>query len=145
MLNINAFFEFKQRTRHVHSFQLAQLIYHAQHLNDYYTLPQQVTSEVPRRISLPPADDPVGRARHLLSLFLSSPSLSLGRWILIFRVFVCMLSLANLLEMVIHNTFSDFKCKDNLTRAETRLVCSCVCATLYVWSSHAPTILTLDI
>ena len=106
MLNINAFFEFKQRTRHIHSFQLAQLIYHAQHLHDYYTLPAQVTSDVPRRISLPQADDPVGPAqRH--------PRRSLRRWILIFRVFVCMPSLANLLEMVIHNTFSDFKCNDN--------------------------------
>ena len=39
MLNINAFFEFKQRTRQTYSFQLAQLIDHAQHLKDY-TLPQ---------------------------------------------------------------------------------------------------------
>lgn len=60
MLNINAFFEFKQRTRHMHSFQLAQLIYHAQHLTDYYTLPQIIgSSESSRRVSVPPSDDPV--------------------------------------------------------------------------------------
>ncbi|CAF1398301.1 unnamed protein product, partial [Adineta ricciae] len=59
MLNINAFFEFKQRTRHVHSFQLAQLIYHAQHLNDYYTLPQTIAPEPTRRISIPSIDDPL--------------------------------------------------------------------------------------
>ena len=59
MLNINAFFEFKQRTRHAHSFQLAQLIYHSQHLNEYYTLPQPISTEVTRRPSLPPADDAV--------------------------------------------------------------------------------------
>jgi len=59
MLNINAFFEFKQRTRHIHSFQLAQLIYHAQHLTDYYTLPQAINTETNRRISLPPTDDAV--------------------------------------------------------------------------------------
>ena len=59
MLNINAFFEFKQRTRHTHSFQLAQLIYHAQHLNDYYTLPQNVGTESNRRISVPPSDESV--------------------------------------------------------------------------------------
>jgi hypothetical protein len=59
MLNINAFFEFKQRTRHIHSFQLAQLIYHAQHLTDYYALPQIVSMETNRRISVPPSDDPV--------------------------------------------------------------------------------------
>lgn len=65
MLNINAFFEFKQRTRHVHSFQLAQLIYHAQHLTDYYTLPQIIGNESNRRISLPPTDDSVS---HSLSM-----------------------------------------------------------------------------
>ena len=59
MLNINAFFEFKQRTRHTHSFQLAQLIYHAQHLNDYYILPQYVGTESNRRKSVPPSDEPV--------------------------------------------------------------------------------------
>ena len=63
MLNINAFFEFKQRTRHVHSFQLAQLIYHAQHLTDYYTLPQIIGNESNRRISLPPSDDSVSLCR----------------------------------------------------------------------------------
>ncbi|UJR34086.1 hypothetical protein I4U23_021496 [Adineta vaga] len=57
MLNINAFFEFKQRTRHIHSFQLAQLIYHAQHLNEYYTLPQTIVPEPTRRISIPSSDD----------------------------------------------------------------------------------------
>ena len=59
MLNINAFFEFKQRTCHIHSFQLAQLIYHAQHLNDYNTLPQNIGVETSRRISIPPTDDSV--------------------------------------------------------------------------------------
>jgi hypothetical protein len=59
MLNINAFFEFKQRTRHIHSFQLAQLIYHAQHLTDYYTLPQAISTETNRRISIPASDDAV--------------------------------------------------------------------------------------
>ena len=59
MLNINAFFEFKQRTRHIHSFQLAQLIYHAQHLADYYTLPQIISNETNRRTSVPQSDDSV--------------------------------------------------------------------------------------
>jgi hypothetical protein len=59
MLNINAFFEFKQRTRHVHSFQLAQLIYHAQHLTDYYTLPQIIGTEASRRTSVPSSDESV--------------------------------------------------------------------------------------
>ncbi|CAF4205007.1 unnamed protein product [Rotaria sp. Silwood2] len=59
MLNINAFFEFKQRTRHIHSFQLAQLTYHAQHLNDYFTLPQNVGGETNRRISTSSSNDPL--------------------------------------------------------------------------------------
>ena len=59
MLNINAFFEFKQRTRHIHSFQLAQLIYHAQHLTDYYTLPQIISNETNRRTSVSQSDDSV--------------------------------------------------------------------------------------
>jgi hypothetical protein len=59
MLNINAFFEFKQRTRYTHSFQLAQLIYHAQHLNDYYSSPQNIGTDTNRRISLPPSDESV--------------------------------------------------------------------------------------
>ncbi|CAF3513585.1 unnamed protein product [Rotaria sp. Silwood1] len=59
MLNINAFFEFKQRTRHIHSFQLAQLTYHAQHLNDYFTLPPNVGGETNRRISTSSSNDPL--------------------------------------------------------------------------------------
>ena len=59
MLNINAFFEFKQRTRHIHSFQLAQLIYHAQHIYDYHALPQNTNTETNRRISIAPTDDSV--------------------------------------------------------------------------------------
>ncbi|CAF0773989.1 unnamed protein product [Rotaria sordida] len=58
MLNINAFFEFKQRTRHIHSFQLAQLIYHSQHLHDYFTLPTNVGIETNRRISTSSSSDP---------------------------------------------------------------------------------------
>ncbi|CAF1098851.1 unnamed protein product [Adineta steineri] len=57
MLNINAFFEFKQRTRYIHSFQLAQLIYHAQHLKDYNTPTQIVAPETNRRLSIPSTDD----------------------------------------------------------------------------------------
>ncbi|CAF3889115.1 unnamed protein product [Rotaria magnacalcarata] len=59
VLNINAFFEFKQRTRHIYSFQLAQLIYHAQHLHDYYTLPPNIGTESNRRISTPSSNDPL--------------------------------------------------------------------------------------
>ena len=59
MLNINAFFEFKQRTRHSYSFQLAQLISHAHHVNDYYSEPQQIGPEMTRRTSLPQTDDSV--------------------------------------------------------------------------------------
>ncbi len=59
MLNINAFFEFKQRTRHAHSFQLAQLIYHAQHINDYYILAQNFIVESHRKKSATGSDDPV--------------------------------------------------------------------------------------
>jgi hypothetical protein len=59
MLNINVFFEFKQRTRHSYSFQLAQLIHHSQHLNDYFTLVQNVTTESNRRRSTMPVGDPV--------------------------------------------------------------------------------------
>ncbi|CAF0969068.1 unnamed protein product [Rotaria sordida] len=53
------FFEFKQRTCHTHSFQLAQLIYHAQHINDYYTLPQNIGTQTNRRISVPSANDSI--------------------------------------------------------------------------------------
>jgi hypothetical protein len=59
MLNINVFFEFKQRTRHSYSFQLAQLIYHSQHLNDYFTLVQNVNTESNRKRSTMPLGDPV--------------------------------------------------------------------------------------
>ena len=59
MLNINAFFEFKQRTRHSYSFQLAQLIYHSQHLSDYFTLVPNVNTETARKKSAIPYDDPV--------------------------------------------------------------------------------------
>lgn len=62
MLNINAFFEFKQRTRHIHSFQLAQLIYHAQHLNEFYALPQNIAPEPTRRVSIPSSEDSVSLA-----------------------------------------------------------------------------------
>ena len=61
MLNINAFFEFKQRTRHSYSFQLAQLISHAEHVSDYYSEAQQMGPEMARRTSLPQADDTVRR------------------------------------------------------------------------------------
>jgi len=57
MLNINAFFEFKQRTRHSYSLQLAQLISHAEHVSDYYSEAQQMGPEMARRTSLPQADD----------------------------------------------------------------------------------------
>ncbi|CAF4215563.1 unnamed protein product, partial [Rotaria sordida] len=53
------FFEFKQRTCHTHSFPLAQLIYHAQHINDYYTLPQNIGTQTNRRISVPSANDSI--------------------------------------------------------------------------------------
>jgi hypothetical protein len=59
MLNINAFFEFKQRTRYTHSFQLAQLIYHSQHLNDYYVLPETVPTDSHRKKSSTTSNDPV--------------------------------------------------------------------------------------
>jgi hypothetical protein len=59
MLNVNAFFEFKQRTRHTYSFQLAQLIYHSQHLNDYYILAQNVNTDSHRKKSTTASDDPV--------------------------------------------------------------------------------------
>jgi len=60
MLNINAFFEFKQRTRYTYSFQLSQLLYHAQHLADYYTLPQIIgTDSSNRRTSVSVMDESV--------------------------------------------------------------------------------------
>jgi len=59
MLHINAFFEFNKRTRHNHSFQLAQLIYHSQHLNDYFTLAPNVTTDSNRKKSKVASDDPV--------------------------------------------------------------------------------------
>jgi hypothetical protein len=60
MLNINAFFEFKQRKRHTHSFQLAQLIYHSQHLNDYYTLSVNLNTYTNKKKSTTTgSDDPV--------------------------------------------------------------------------------------
>lgn len=62
MLNINAFFEFKQRTRHTYSFQLSQLIYHAQHLTDYYTLPQIISSDANRRTSVSTTDESVSKS-----------------------------------------------------------------------------------
>ncbi|CAF0946761.1 unnamed protein product [Rotaria sordida] len=36
-----------------------QLIYHAQHINDYYTLPQNIGTQTNRRISVPSANDSV--------------------------------------------------------------------------------------
>lgn len=59
MLHINTFFEFNKRTGHTHSFQLAQLIYHAQHFNEYFTLPQNVIIESTRKKSGGVSDDPV--------------------------------------------------------------------------------------
>ena len=58
MLNINAFFEFKQRTRQTYSFQLAQLINHSQHLNEYYILPE-IIKDFSRRKLMTGVDDPV--------------------------------------------------------------------------------------
>ena len=37
-LNIKSFFDYQQRQRRTYSHQLAQLISHARHLNDYFTL-----------------------------------------------------------------------------------------------------------
>jgi hypothetical protein len=136
MLNINAFFEFKQRTRHTHSFQLAQLIYHAQHLNDYYTLPQILGTETNRRISVSTPNESVS---HLLRVeleenkkrvevyFFSDIFLFLN---LSFCVIVCMHYLAIFLKMVIFNAISNVKCKEKKTRAGTSVVCFviCVCA-----------------
>lgn len=59
MLNINAFFEFKQRTRHTYSYQLAQLIYHSQHLNDYSVSISNINTEPSRKKSTTSSDDPV--------------------------------------------------------------------------------------
>ncbi|UJR13273.1 hypothetical protein I4U23_000293 [Adineta vaga] len=63
MLHINTFFEFNKRTRYSHSFQLAQLIYHSQHLNDYFTLPQNLIVESTRKKSLGSTDDPLAAER----------------------------------------------------------------------------------
>lgn len=58
MLNINAFFEFKQRTRYAYSFQLSQLIYHSQHLHEYYIV-APVQTETSRKKQMFGFDDPV--------------------------------------------------------------------------------------
>ena len=59
MLNINAFFEFQQRTRQTYSFQLAQLINHSQRLNEYQILPEIINKDSLRRKVLTTSDDPV--------------------------------------------------------------------------------------
>ncbi len=127
MLNINAFFEFKQRTRHIHSFQLAQLIYHAQHMNDYYTLPQIITTESNRRPSIPPSDESV-------SIFLKKKICLFYSFFLCDCNFIYIFYLAIFLEMVISNTISNVKCKEKKTRAETSVVCFvvCVCVCVFV-------------
>ncbi|CAF4297810.1 unnamed protein product, partial [Adineta steineri] len=63
MLHINAFFEFNKRTRYTHSFQLAQLIYHSQHFNDYFTIAQHVITDTTRRKSMVASDDPLATER----------------------------------------------------------------------------------
>ncbi|CAF1397648.1 unnamed protein product [Adineta ricciae] len=63
MLHINTFFEFNKRTGYTHSFQLAQLIYHSQHFNDYFTLPQNVVIESTRKKSGGVPDDPLAAER----------------------------------------------------------------------------------
>jgi hypothetical protein len=58
MLNINAFFEFKQRKRQSQSFQLAQLIYHSQHLNEYHISAQNIGMDSHKKKTMT-SDDPV--------------------------------------------------------------------------------------
>lgn len=59
MLNINLFFEFKQRNRQTYSFQLAQLINHSQHLNEYLIPPEIIHKETLRKKLMTSSDDPV--------------------------------------------------------------------------------------
>lgn len=144
MLNINAFFEFKQRTRHVHSFQLAQLMYHAQHLHDYYTLPPNIGTESTRRISTS-SNDPVSslfqrrrkKKKRGNELFLLLNLFIPYFMIFISCVFVCMHYLDIALEMVLRNAISNIKCKEKKSRAETSVVCFvvfvCVCACVCVF------------
>ena len=66
MLNINAFFEFKQRTRYTYSFQLSQLIYHSQHINEYFILAQMNSTDSHRKKSSTVSDDPVMKFFGLL-------------------------------------------------------------------------------
>ena len=63
MLNINAYFEFKQRKRQSHSFQLAQLIYHSQHLNEYHITAQNIGTDTHKKKSTMTSDDPVSSTR----------------------------------------------------------------------------------
>jgi hypothetical protein len=65
MLNINAFFEFKQRKRRTYSFQLAQLIYHSQHLNEYHISAQNIIMDSHRKKSTMSSDDPVSNSKFL--------------------------------------------------------------------------------
>ncbi len=48
---------------------------------------------------------------------------------------MCMYYLAILLEMVIFNTISNVKCKENKTRAGTSVVCFvvCVCVSVFLF------------
>jgi hypothetical protein len=69
MLNINAFFEFKQRKRHTHSFQLSQLIYHSQHLNEYHISAQNINMDSHRKKSSMTSDDPVSSMRHIIDWY----------------------------------------------------------------------------
>lgn len=59
MLNINVFFEFKQRTRDTYSFELSQLIYHSQHINDYEILTLNINIDSHKKKSTTASDDPV--------------------------------------------------------------------------------------
>lgn len=68
MLNINAFFEFKQRTRYSYSFQLSQLIYHSQHLNEYYVSVHAQTETLKKK-QMSNFDDPVVFLLIILLIF----------------------------------------------------------------------------
>ena len=139
MLNINAFFEFKQRTRHTYSFQLAQLIDHALHFKDHI-LPPNMTTETHRRVSISSSNDPVSirystNEKYFFFYFFFS-SFSLFRLSL---VCLCVwFILASCFEMAILNAISEVKSEEKRTRAGTSVTCfvfypsvtMCVCRSL---------------
>ncbi|CAF3559369.1 unnamed protein product [Rotaria sordida] len=121
-LNINEFFEFKQRKHRQYSFQLAQFISHSRYLNDYFTLAQNLSIDSNRRTSKKVYGDPLKTEKMDKSIrdtnTLQSDDYNIWNWNLILSLLKNFTKFSrqiqgDLYERFLDKLFDFFKPEDN--------------------------------